>query len=183
MNCKANLHLLRKALPTFNANQDGGVFLLTSSVAGVAASGSSMAYSVTKAAGWKPSAHGNCTSLIERQVCVCLIRTYMLLHVPKRDPSKEARNTDLCSRCSSREGFWRELLTAKPLADLVKCLAATQGPKVRVNAILPGLLLTEWVSFIYDFVSLKLIFVKGANFTPEKIQSSKDKAYLGMEVG
>ena len=29
---------------------------------------------------------------------------------------------------------------------LMKCLAKTQGPKIRVNAILPGLLLTEWVS-------------------------------------
>ncbi len=29
---------------------------------------------------------------------------------------------------------------------LMKCLAATQGPKVRVNAVLPGLLLTDWVS-------------------------------------
>jgi len=28
---------------------------------------------------------------------------------------------------------------------LMKCLAATQGPKIRVNAILPGLILTEWV--------------------------------------
>ena len=28
---------------------------------------------------------------------------------------------------------------------LMKCLAATQGPKIRVNAVLPGLLLTEWV--------------------------------------
>jgi NAD(P)-dependent dehydrogenase (short-subunit alcohol dehydrogenase family) len=28
---------------------------------------------------------------------------------------------------------------------LMKCLAATQGPKIRVNAILPGQLLTEWV--------------------------------------
>jgi len=28
---------------------------------------------------------------------------------------------------------------------LTKCLAFTQGPKIRVNAILPGLLLTEWV--------------------------------------
>lgn len=28
---------------------------------------------------------------------------------------------------------------------LVKCLAQTQGNKVRVNAVLPGLLLTEWV--------------------------------------
>lgn len=28
--------------------------------------------------------------------------------------------------------------------QLMKCLASTQGPKIRVNAILPGLLLTEW---------------------------------------
>lgn len=27
----------------------------------------------------------------------------------------------------------------------MKCLAQTQGQKVRVNAVLPGLLLTEWV--------------------------------------
>ena len=38
-------------------------------------------------------------------------------------------------------------IAEKPLTGLhlVKCLASTQGPKVRVNAILPGLLLTEWV--------------------------------------
>lgn len=29
---------------------------------------------------------------------------------------------------------------------LMKCLAQTQGEKVRVNAVLPGLLLTDWVS-------------------------------------
>ena len=28
----------------------------------------------------------------------------------------------------------------------MKCLASTQGPKIRVNAVLPGLLLTEWAS-------------------------------------
>lgn len=28
---------------------------------------------------------------------------------------------------------------------LMKNLAYTQGPKIRINAILPGLLLTEWV--------------------------------------
>jgi len=28
---------------------------------------------------------------------------------------------------------------------MMKALAATQGPKTRVNAVLPGLLLTEWV--------------------------------------
>ena len=31
--------------------------------------------------------------------------------------------------------------------QLVKCLAVTVGPKIRVNTVLPGLLLTEWVSF------------------------------------
>ena len=32
--------------------------------------------------------------------------------------------------------------------QLMKCLAATQGPKIRVNAVLPGLLLTEWVIIV-----------------------------------
>jgi NAD(P)-dependent dehydrogenase (short-subunit alcohol dehydrogenase family) len=31
---------------------------------------------------------------------------------------------------------------------LMKCLASTQGPGVRVNAVLPGLLRTEWVSWL-----------------------------------
>lgn len=29
--------------------------------------------------------------------------------------------------------------------QLVKCTANTQGPKIRINTVLPGLLLTEWV--------------------------------------
>lgn len=33
--------------------------------------------------------------------------------------------------------------------QLVKCLGATQGPKIRVNTVLPGLLLTEWVCLIF----------------------------------
>ncbi|KAL2000975.1 hypothetical protein VTN02DRAFT_2376 [Thermoascus thermophilus] len=97
-NVKGNLHLFREALPTFNANPDGGVFIITSSTAAVTPSGSSMAYSVSKAAG---------------------------LH-------------------------------------LMKCLAQSQGPKVRVNAVLPGLLLTEW----------------GNNFSPEQIQAHVDKTVL-----
>lgn len=31
--------------------------------------------------------------------------------------------------------------------QLVKCLAVSVGPKIRVNTVLPGLLLTEWVRF------------------------------------
>ncbi|KAI9923666.1 hypothetical protein ASPWEDRAFT_418839 [Aspergillus wentii DTO 134E9] len=98
VNVKSNLHLFKEALPTFNANPEGGVFLLTSSTAAVTPSGSSMPYSVTKAAG---------------------------LH-------------------------------------LMKCLAQTQGNKVRVNAVLPGLLLTEW----------------GQRFPAEKVQLYKDMAVL-----
>ena len=33
INCKGNMHLLREALPTFNSNPEGGVFLMTSSIA------------------------------------------------------------------------------------------------------------------------------------------------------
>ncbi|RPB14515.1 NAD(P)-binding protein [Morchella conica CCBAS932] len=98
VNAKANLHLLRAAAPTFNANPDGGSMLITSSIAATNASGSSIAYSVSKAAG---------------------------LH-------------------------------------LMRCLAASQGPKIRVNAIQPGLLLTEW----------------GQQFPEEKIKAMKEKAAL-----
>ena len=38
---------------------------------------------------------------------------------------------------------------------LVKCLAVTEGPKIRVNTILPGLLLTEW----------------GKKYSPERIEA------------
>ncbi|KAF3491867.1 Short chain dehydrogenase/reductase family protein [Arthroderma uncinatum] len=79
-NVKANLHLFREAEPTFTANPDGGAFIITSSVAGATPGGSSMAYSVSKAAG---------------------------LH-------------------------------------MMKGLASSQSPKIRTNAVLPGLLLTEW---------------------------------------
>jgi NAD(P)-dependent dehydrogenase (short-subunit alcohol dehydrogenase family) len=86
--------LLREALPVFKANPEGGVFIITSSVAGTSLSGSSMAYSVTKAA---------------------------QLH-------------------------------------LMRCLANSQGSKVRINAILPGLLLTEWVSRRLCFGRSRTIF-------------------------
>lgn len=45
------MHLFRSALPTFNANPEGGVFLMSSSIAGLAVTGSSLAYAVSKAAG------------------------------------------------------------------------------------------------------------------------------------
>ncbi|KAL4808522.1 hypothetical protein BDV18DRAFT_100867 [Aspergillus unguis] len=98
-NVKGHLWLFKAALPTFKANPEGGVFLLTSSAAARSASGSSLPYSVTKAAG---------------------------LH-------------------------------------LVKCLAQSQGNKVRINAVLPGLLLTEW----------------GLRFPKEKVEGYKNKSALG----
>ncbi|PKX95686.1 SDR family NAD(P)-dependent oxidoreductase [Aspergillus novofumigatus IBT 16806] len=98
-NVKSSWYLFKEALPTFNANPDGGVFIITSSTAAVTPSGSSIPYAVTKAAG---------------------------LH-------------------------------------LMKCLAQSQGSKVRVNAVVPALLLTEW----------------GQRFPPEKIAAFKNKAVLG----
>ncbi|EEQ87822.1 hypothetical protein RJZ56_002278 [Blastomyces dermatitidis] len=97
-NVKANLHIFREAEPTFSANPEGGVFIITSSTAGITPGGSSMAYSVSKAAG---------------------------LH-------------------------------------LMKALASSQGPKIRTNAVLPGLLLTEW----------------GERFPKEAIQDYIDKVAL-----
>jgi NAD(P)-dependent dehydrogenase (short-subunit alcohol dehydrogenase family) len=49
---------------------------------------------------------------------------------------------------------------------LVKCVAKTQGRKVRCNAVLPGLLLTEW----------------GLEYGEEKIGALKEAAALGKEV-
>ncbi|RFU77890.1 hypothetical protein TARUN_4358 [Trichoderma arundinaceum] len=102
VNVMSHLQLVQEAAPIFNANPEGGVFLSTSSVAGISNAGSSMAYSVTKAAG---------------------------LH-------------------------------------LMKTLAFTQGPKIRINAILPGLLLTEW----------------GQRFGESVIEGIKDKATLRSET-
>jgi NAD(P)-dependent dehydrogenase (short-subunit alcohol dehydrogenase family) len=94
--------LIASAMPTFEANEEGGVVLVTSSIAGRTIGGSSMAYSVTKAA---------------------------QLH-------------------------------------LVKCVAKTQGAKVRCNAVLPGLLLTEW----------------GLEYGEERIEELRQAAVLKREV-
>lgn len=80
VNVKGMHALMKEALPTFQKNAEGGFFIITSSVAAKSIAGSSMAYSVTKAA----------------QV------------------------------------------------HLMKCLAKVCGEKARINAVLPGLLLTDW---------------------------------------
>lgn len=49
---------------------------------------------------------------------------------------------------------------------LMKCMAKTQGKKVRVNAVLPGLLLTDW----------------GNDYGPERIAQIKDASVLKTEV-
>lgn len=102
VNVKGMHALLKAAMPIFRENAEGGVFLITSSIAGVSLGGSSMAYSVTKAA---------------------------QLH-------------------------------------LMKCLANSQGEKVRVNAVLPGLLLTDW----------------GNVYGDERIKVLKERAVLKREV-
>ncbi|KAJ5257220.1 NADP(+)-dependent dehydrogenase [Penicillium angulare] len=98
INVKSSFYLFKAAKPTFDANPEGGAFIITASTAGVAPSGSSLPYAVTKAA---------------------------VLH-------------------------------------LMKCLAQSQGTKVRVNAVSPGLMLTEW----------------GQQFSQEKIDAMTDKMVL-----
>lgn len=50
--------------------------------------------------------------------------------------------------------------------QLVKCLAVTVGPKIRVNTVLPGLLLTEW----------------GLKYPAERIETIKNMAALKHET-
>ncbi|KAK1238129.1 hypothetical protein MKX08_002708 [Trichoderma sp. CBMAI-0020] len=106
VNVMSHLQLMQEVAPIFNANPEGGVYLITSSISstiqGISNRGSSMAYSVTKAAG----------------------------------------------------------------LQLMKNLALTQGPKIRVNAILPGLMLTEW----------------GQRFGPEMIEKVKCASTLKRET-
>ena len=82
------------------------------------------------------------------------------------------------------------MLIQVSISDLVKCLAATQvsiktdfcnsplthdteqGPKVRVNAILPGLLLTEWVRFLCKTSSLHNEY-----HTEPRVSSKSNSAY------
>ena len=75
----ANVWLMQEAAPLFNANAEGGALLMMSSLAALVTAGSSMAYSVARA----------------------------------------AEN------------------------HLTRCLAQTQGPKIRVNAVCPGYVATE----------------------------------------
>ena len=93
---------VQEALPHFKKNPEGGVVIITSSIAAQSIGGSSMPYCVTKAA----------------QV------------------------------------------------HFMKCLAQTQGPTVRINAVLPGLLLTDW----------------GNQYGDERIKMLNEKAVLKHEV-
>ncbi|CZR60146.1 probable dehydrogenases with different specificities (related to short-chain alcohol dehydrogenases) [Phialocephala subalpina] len=102
INVMSHLQLMQEVVPIFKANPDGGVYLITSSIAGISSMGSSVAYSVTKAAG----------------------------------------------------------------LQLMKNLAFSQGPKIRVNAVLPGLLLTEW----------------GQKFPEQLIQGLNSRATLKHET-
>ena len=65
---------------------------------------------------------------------------------------------------------------------LMKCLASTQGPKIRVNAILPGLLLTEWVCEVSTPSTAGLKKFQGLKYSQARIDAMKDAAALKQEV-
>lgn len=115
-NVKSNLYLFKEALPTFNANPEGGSFIITSSTA----------------------VRGS-TYLSDRaQVLTCNIRLSPPPGVAWRIPlARQQVGLPVLEKFApfdSGTGL-----------HLMKCLAQTQGSKARVNAVLPGLLLTDWV--------------------------------------
>jgi NAD(P)-dependent dehydrogenase (short-subunit alcohol dehydrogenase family) len=134
----SHLQLIQEAAPIFKANPDGGVYLISSSIAvrittpsrvfakkvylkGISTMGSSVAYSVTKATG----------------------------------------------------------------LQLMKNLAFSQGPKIRVNAVLPGLLLTEWVQNSLTQCSLRKDadqYMQGQKFPEQMILGLKSRAAVKQEV-
>ena len=57
-------------------------------------------------------------------------------------------------------------VTKSAQIHLMKCIAQTQGPKLRINAVLPGLLLTDW----------------GNKYGEERLNALKDRAALKQEV-
>lgn len=93
---------IQEAWSTFQKNAEGGFMIITSSIAAQRLGGSSMPYSVTKAA----------------QV------------------------------------------------HFMKCVAVTHGPTLRINAVLPGLLLTDW----------------GNEYGEERIKALQDAAALKIDV-
>jgi NAD(P)-dependent dehydrogenase (short-subunit alcohol dehydrogenase family) len=89
--------------------------------------------------------------------------------------------------------------------QLVKCLAVTVGPKIRVNTVLPGLLLTEWVrnlplpiqlTYPSPFPATHCLLptpfqpqipstvnvVQGLKYPPERIEALKAAAKLKHET-
>jgi len=131
INVRAPMTLMKASKPHFDKNTEGGVFLITSSIAAKTIGGSSMAYCVTKAA----------------QV------------------------------------------------HLMKCMAKTQGQKIRCNAVLPGLLLTEWVcltcaeSSMFPFFAVEVLpheltvcFKQGLKYGDEAIKHRQNAAALKHET-
>lgn len=98
INVKTHFFLFKAAKKVFDANEEGGTFIVLSSVAGRKVYGSSIPYAVSKAA----------------------------------------------------------------LNHLVLMLAKSQGPKVRVHAVCPGLLMTDW----------------GKRFPEEKVETTRNNSAL-----
>jgi NAD(P)-dependent dehydrogenase (short-subunit alcohol dehydrogenase family) len=66
--------------------------------------------------------------------------------------------------------------------QLMKCIASTQGPKTRINAVLPGLLLTEWVSLCRPTSRVFADTTQGKQYSEERIAAIKQAAALKHEV-
>ncbi|KAK7720192.1 hypothetical protein SLS57_005599 [Botryosphaeria dothidea] len=95
------------------------------------------------------------------------------------------------------------LITSSVALHLMKCLATSQGEKVRINAVLPGLLLTDWgnlygeerIKALKDHAALKketdlqdcanafVMLAKNTSITGAKIQVGKQASSLSEVKG
>jgi len=69
-----------------------------------------------------------------------------LPHFTKNDEGGVLISTNSIAGTSIGGSSMAYCVTKAAQLHLMKCMAKTQGHKVRVNAVLPGLLLTDWVS-------------------------------------
>jgi NAD(P)-dependent dehydrogenase (short-subunit alcohol dehydrogenase family) len=62
---------------------------------------------------------------------------------------------------------------------LMRCLASTQGPKIRVNAVLPGFLRTEWVStLVITFSKREVILI----LPGREVRARQDQGHAGESL-
>lgn len=119
MNVKAHLWLFHAAKPYLEANEDGGSFITVASLAGVRPSGSSLPYSVTKAAAIHLT-KGLAMIAGPKIRCNTVSPGLMMTEWGHKFPEKQVKMV-------TERGVLKRLATPEDVADQVKTLALSQS--------------------------------------------------------